>query len=47
MSEAWSIGGDNIENCDCAFLCPCLLGARRQGGSTVRPTETPADASRA
>jgi len=40
MSEAWWIRGDYLENCNCEFLCPCLLGPRnKQGGAMARPTD--------
>ena len=40
MSEAWWIRGEYLENCNCEFLCPCLLGPRnQQGGAMARPTE--------
>ena len=40
MTEAWWIRGEYLENCNCEFLCPCLLGPRnQQGGAMARPTE--------
>jgi hypothetical protein len=40
MAEAWWISGEYLENCNCEFLCPCLLGPRNaQGGAMARPTE--------
>jgi len=40
MAEAWWISGEYLENCNCEFLCPCLLGPRNaRGGAMARPTE--------
>jgi hypothetical protein len=40
MAEAWRIAGEYLENCNCEFLCPCLLGPRNaRGGPAARPTE--------
>lgn len=40
MSETWSIRGEYLESCNCAFLCPCLLGPRNEkGGAMAEPTE--------
>jgi hypothetical protein len=40
MAEAWRIGGEYLENCNCEVLCPCLLGPRNAlGGAAARPTE--------
>jgi hypothetical protein len=40
MAERWRIKGEYLENCNCEFLCPCLLGPRGpKGGPMARPTE--------
>jgi hypothetical protein len=40
MAEPWTIKGEYLENCNCEFLCPCLLGPRNAlGGALARPTE--------
>lgn len=40
MAETWQIRGEYLENCNCEFLCPCLLGPRNAlGGALARPTE--------
>jgi hypothetical protein len=40
MAETWQIEGEYLENCNCEFLCPCLLGPRSPaGGPLARPTE--------
>ena len=40
MADAWQLKGEYLENCNCEFLCPCLLGPRNaQGGALARPTE--------
>lgn len=40
MAERWRIKGEYLENCNCEFLCPCLLGPRgARGGALARPTE--------
>ncbi len=40
MTEAWRLEGEYLENCNCEFLCPCLLGPRTErGGPVARPTE--------
>jgi hypothetical protein len=40
MADGWRIEGDYLENCNCAVLCPCLLGPRNaKGGAAARPTE--------
>ncbi|MBI4611559.1 MAG: DUF1326 domain-containing protein [Candidatus Rokubacteria bacterium] len=40
MAEPWRISGEYLENCNCEFLCPCLLGPRNErGGAVARPTE--------
>jgi len=40
MTEKWCIKGEYLENCNCEFLCPCLLGPRNAlGGAMARPTE--------
>lgn len=40
MAEPWQINGEYLENCNCEFLCPCLLGPRNAvGGALARPTE--------
>ena len=40
MAEPWQIRGEYLENCNCEFLCPCLLGPRNAlGGALARPTE--------
>lgn len=44
MSETWRIEGEYLENCNCEFLCPCLLGPRdAHGGPAARPTEGTCD----
>jgi hypothetical protein len=44
MAEAWRIAGEYLENCNCEFLCPCLLGPRTAaGGPAARPTEGTCD----
>lgn len=40
MAERWELKGEYLENCNCEFLCPCLLGPRNEkGGPSARPTE--------
>lgn len=40
MSETWKLKGEYLESCNCAFLCPCLLGPRNEhGGAMAPPTE--------
>ncbi len=40
MREQWHIRGECLENCNCEFLCPCLLGPRNERGAPIaRPTE--------
>jgi len=40
MAEAWRLKGEYLENCNCEFLCPCLLGPRNEhGGPAAMPTE--------
>lgn len=40
MAETWWLKGEYVENCNCEFLCPCLLGPRNaRGGPAARPTE--------
>lgn len=40
MADAWRISGEYLENCNCEFLCPCLLGPRNTlGGALAPPTE--------
>ena len=40
MPTAWKIKGEYLENCNCAVLCPCLLGPRNaRGGAAAAPTE--------
>lgn len=40
MPETWHIQGEYLENCNCQFLCPCLLGPRNAAGApTAKPTE--------
>jgi hypothetical protein len=44
MAEAWRLKGEYLENCNCTFLCPCLLGPRNAAGApAVRPTEGTCD----
>ena len=44
MAEQWRITGEYLENCNCEFLCPCLLGPRNAaGGPIARPTEGTCD----
>lgn len=44
MAEAWHLRGEYLENCNCTFLCPCLLGPRNAaGGPAVVPTEGTCD----
>lgn len=39
MAESWTLKGDYLESCNCAFLCPCLLGPRNErGGAMAQPT---------
>jgi hypothetical protein len=40
MAETWRLKGEYLENCNCVFLCPCLLGPRTAaGGPSAPPTE--------
>lgn len=40
MAESWHLKGEYLESCNCAFLCPCLLGPRNErGGPMAEPTE--------
>ncbi len=42
MTEAttWRIRGEYLENCNCAILCPCIIGpGSPQGGPLAEPTE--------
>lgn len=40
MTESWTLKGEYLESCNCAFLCPCLLGPRNDhGGAMAEPTE--------
>lgn len=40
MAESWTLKGEYLESCNCAFLCPCLLGPRNErGGAMAQPTE--------
>lgn len=40
MPEKWRVRGEYLENCNCEFLCPCLLGPRNARGAPIaRPTE--------
>ncbi len=40
MAEQWQIRGEYLENCNCEFLCPCVLGPRNaKGAPLARPTE--------
>ncbi len=40
MTENWTLKGEYLESCNCAFLCPCLLGPRNErGGAMAPPTE--------
>jgi hypothetical protein len=44
MAETWWVKGEYLENCNCTFLCPCLLGPRSAAGApTARPTEGTCD----
>src|SRR5262245_29710065 len=44
MAETWRLAGEYLENCNCTFLCPCLLGPRGAGGGPMaRPTEGTCD----
>jgi hypothetical protein len=40
VSPPWRLTGEYLENCNCAVLCPCLVGPRSErGGALARPTE--------
>jgi hypothetical protein len=44
MTTSWRLEGEYLENCNCAFTCPCLLGPRTAtGGPAARPTEGTCD----
>lgn len=44
MADRWRLAGEYLENCNCEFLCPCLLGPRNaRGGAMARPTEGACD----
>ncbi len=40
MAESWRLKGEYLESCNCAFMCPCLLGPRNERGAPMaEPTE--------
>ena len=44
MADQWEMKGEYLENCNCEFLCPCLLGPRNAAGAPVaRPTDGTCD----
>lgn len=39
MVERWRLKGEYLENCNCEFLCPCVIGPRNpRGAPMARPT---------
>jgi hypothetical protein len=40
VPPTWRLAGEYLENCNCAVLCPCIVGPRNErGGALARPTE--------